>query len=204
MWNRFVVFTTEVTLDSLQRALSQTPTFCIGYLRNGQSRTGSRDSKMKKQTGFSLIELLIVVAIILIIAAIAIPNLLRARIAANESAAVGALRTLNTAQITYQSTYPTVGFASALSQLSGVSCVPPGQTGACLIDSQLASGTKSGYSFQLTGTSGTPNPTYQFIASPITPNQSGVRYFCSFADAVIRFNATTSISTCGYGVNPLQ
>jgi len=158
----------------------------------------------KEKRGFSLIELLIVVAIILIIAAIAIPNLLRARIAANESAAVGALRTLNTAQISYQSTFPTVGFATALSQLAGTSCVPPGQSGACLIDTALAGGTKSGYTFSLTGTSGSPNATYQFIASPISPNQSGVRYFCSFADAVIRVSPSSSISTCGYSVSPLQ
>lgn len=158
---------------------------------------------MQKKNGFSLIELLIVVAIILVIAAIAIPNLLRARIAANESSAVSSLRALNTAQISYDSSYPTAGFASTLSSLAGVNCAPPGASSACLIDTQLASGSKSGYSFTLSGTSGTPNAAYQFRADPLTPNQSGVRYFCSFADAVIRIGST-SLTTCNYGVTPLQ
>ncbi len=156
---------------------------------------------MRRTKGFSLIELLIVVAIILIIAAIAVPSFLRSRIAANESAAVGALRTLNTAQITYNSAYPTVGFASNMSSLSGTSCSPPTSTGACLIDTVLAGGQRSGYNFTLTNVSGTPNSSYNFIASPSTYNYSGVRYFCSFADAVIRVSMT-AISTCDGTVPP--
>ena len=139
-----------------------------------------------KKNGFSLIELLIVVAIILIIAAIAIPNLLRARMAANESSAVGSIRTINTGEITYSASFPTVGFATALTNLGGVTpCTPSSVTG-CLIDSVLAGGSKSGYIFTAAGTGGPPATQYFATGTPVTPNQTGIRSFCSFEDAVIR------------------
>src|SRR5215467_11349606 len=103
---------------------------------------------MSRSKGFSLIELLMVVAIILIIAAMAIPNLLRARISANEASAANSVRKIATAEVAYSTTYPTVGYASDLGALGGPAsgCTPSTST-ACILDSVLSSGTKSGYLF---------------------------------------------------------
>jgi type IV pilus assembly protein PilA len=145
----------------------------------------------KRQKGFSLIELLIVVAIILIIAAIAIPNLLRSRMAANEASAVGSLRTINTAEVTYSTTYPSIGFA-ALTSLGGTApCTSASSTSACLLDDVLGSGIKSGYTFVTAAGATTPAVTYVSNASPSVPGQSGTRYFYSDQSGVIRYNGTT-------------
>ena len=151
---------------------------------------------MRRTDGFSLIELLIVVAIILIIAAIAIPNLLRARIAANEGASVSSMRTINTAQFAYNSSYPSVGYAAALASLGPA-------TAAGLIDWQLAqsfaggaTGTKSGYVFASTGiTANGINSTFVTGSSPQNFNLSGVRNFCATDDGVVRYNAGATGST---------
>ena len=148
----------------------------------------------KKQKGFSLIELLIVVAIILIIAAIAIPNLLRSRMAANEASAVGSVRTINTSEITYNSTWG-VGFGAALSNLGGgVSCTASSTT-ACLIDPVLSAGTKSGYTFAAVG-NGTGMTGFEVNGTPVTVGTTGQRAFCSDQSGVIRYNtAGTAVGT---------
>ena len=152
---------------------------------------------MRKQKGFSLIELLIVVAIILIIAAIAIPNLLRSRIAANEASAVGSIRTINTAEVTYASTYPDIGFAG-LASLGGAGGT---SGGAGLLDSVLASGVKSGYSFTVSVASGSPASLYIVKGDPVVQGQTGQRHFFSDQSGVIRYNTSAVASASD---NPLQ
>ena len=152
---------------------------------------------MKKQKGFSLIELLIVVAIILIIAAIAIPNLLRSKMAANEASAVASLRTINTACATYSTTYG-IGYPTALSSIAQAASAT--STAADLIDNVLSSGTKSGYTFTLTGgaAAGGIVQTYTATSQPVTTNVSGNRFFFTNQSAVIRQNvgaAATATST---------
>jgi type IV pilus assembly protein PilA len=156
------------------------------------------------QKGFSLMELLIVVAIILIIAAIAIPNLLRARMQANEASAAASIHALNTAEISYSSAFPTIGFSASLANLGdgGTTPCPGSPSASCYIDPNLASGTKSGYTFSYAqDNSSTPSLHYTVNVDPITRGITGQRSFYSSDANVTRYNPSTA---AGSADSPLQ
>jgi prepilin-type N-terminal cleavage/methylation domain-containing protein len=157
---------------------------------------------MKKQQGFSLIELLIVVAIILVISAIAIPNYLRSRMQANEASAVGSLRVINTSAVSYSTTYVDVGFPANLADMGGANPCTATSTTACILENTIALGTKSGYSFLWAGDGTTPSVSYSLTATPLQVGSSGQRQFCTDQAAVIRYDP--SGAGCNAASSPLQ
>jgi type IV pilus assembly protein PilA len=160
---------------------------------SAHERKPNRRKTKHAARGFSLIELLVVVSVILVIAAIAIPNFIRSKMRANEASAVENLRTISTAQVVYSTTYQ-VGFSPTLVALAGQPVVPdPTQAG--LIDVVLGSGSKSGYTYTYTVVRTDPNGNvtdFAVNADPILVGSSGDRHFYIDQSSIIRQSTTAA------------
>jgi prepilin-type N-terminal cleavage/methylation domain-containing protein len=151
------------------------------------------------QRGFSLIELLVAMAVMIAVTAIAVPHLLRARMSANEAAAVGNVRLLQDAQLAYSIGHPDLGYSCSLSELGPLQGVA-----ADLIDSQLMTGKKSGYVYDITACSESlPRTSYAITAAPEANGTTGKLYFCVRQDGVILYSANNSLNCVSHGI-PLQ
>jgi len=147
---------------------------------------------MRNRNGFSLIELLLVVAVILIISAIAVPNFMRSRERANEASAIASIRVINTAAVTYNMTYPDQGYPAQLTSLGGVNPCSASSSQACLIDDVLAQGGRGGYLFAWTGDGLLPSVGYTVTGTPEAIGSSGQRMFCTDQTGVVRYDPSGS------------
>jgi type IV pilus assembly protein PilA len=137
------------------------------------------------------------IPLILIIAALAVPNLLRARMAANEASAISTVRTIDVAEITYASTYGDIGYTCDLASLGGTADQgPPAPEHAGLIDDSIASGSKNGYKFEVKNCTAGSSGSFHVVAYPMNYNQSGVRAFCSDESGVIKYDPKGSAENC--------
>ena len=158
---------------------------------------------MRRNRGFTLIELLIVIAILLVLAGIAVPYLLRSRMAANEASAVGSMRAVNNAESLYSNIYPDTGYTD-IKNLGGATPCTPAPNTACLIDDTIANGpSKSGYVFSgPADPSNTPSVAFTANGNTVVFNTSGTRNFYTDQTFVVRYNNTAV--PAGAADKPLQ
>jgi type II secretory pathway pseudopilin PulG len=149
------------------------------------------------------VEILVVVMVILVIAAIAIPNMLQARMQANEAAAVASMNVIHTSEAIYINTYPQVGFAGNLADLGrhGSNCETTGKTNSCIImDEALSSGLKGGYTFEVLGDGKVPDANYTLTATPESPGTSGrCVYTTDESGQIVATSANSSQATRSMG-----